>query len=309
MHHAIPGTRSARRAAAAGLLFLAACGGGDQAQETQAASVDAVDQKSSPAATERELASFSAPADSVLTTGQVQAFLRTTLLQYDLIRQEAPRYQEQAAKMAQRAEKSDGGLVAGLRNAVDAGGLMVGMGDLIGGSYVRAARSQGLNPAEMEWVGQRMAEVGAWLAMRPMMEASLTAAQAMRQQAEQYRGQPGFDDATVNEMLKNAEESEKQAREQLQAASAVTRNLEVMRRARPNVTDHMWTAVALASGGILGLTGLVDLQDTTAQRQMMEWRRVYTDALANQVTPGMEADKKPGEARPQVGAAASTPAS
>ena len=309
MPYAIPGTRSARRAAAAGLLFLAACGGGDQAQETQAASVEEVDQKSSATATERELASFTAPADSVLTPEQVQAFLRITLLQYDLIRTESKQYHERAAKMAQRAEKGGDGVVAGLRNAVDAGGLMVGFGDLIGGSYVRAARSQGQNPAEMEWVRERMGEVAGFLAMRPMMEASVTAAQAMRQQAEQYRGQPGFDDASINEMLKSADEAEQQARQQLTAAGAVTRNLEVLHRARPNVTDHMWTAVAFASGGLLGLTGLSDPADTTAQRQLNEWRRVYTDALANQVTPGMEAGKQPGEARPQLEAAASAPAS
>jgi uncharacterized protein YegJ (DUF2314 family) len=301
MTYAIPGTRSARRAAAAGLLCLAACGGGDQAQEeTQAAAVEEVDQKSSATATERELASFTAPADSVLTTDQVQAFLRTTLLQYDLIRTESKQYHERAARMAQRAEKGGDGLVAGLRNAVDAGGLMAGFGDLIGGSYVRAARSQGQNPAEMEWVRERMGEVAGYLAMRPMMEASLTSAQTIRQQAEQYRGQPGYDDATVDEMIKNANEMEQQAQQQMQAAGAVSRNLEVLHRARPNVTDHMWTAVAFASGGLLGLSGLSDPNDTTSQRQLNEWRRVYTDALANQVTPGMEADKKPGEARPQL---------
>jgi ElaB/YqjD/DUF883 family membrane-anchored ribosome-binding protein len=198
--------------------------------------------------------------------------------------------------------------VAGLRNAADAGSLMVGFGDLIGGSYVRAARSQGHNPAEMEWVRERMGEVAGFLAMRPMLEASVTAAQAMRQQAEQYRGQPGFDDASINEMLKSADESERQAQEQLRGGTgAVARNLEVLHRARPNVTDHMWTAVSMAGGaGLLGLTGLSDPADTTAVRQLTEWRQVFTDALANKVTPGMEADKKPGDARPQLSAPATT---
>ncbi|WP_420126068.1 hypothetical protein [Longimicrobium sp.] len=305
MQHSIPRTRSVRRVSAAALIVLAACGGGDAAEETQAARVEEVDQTTSPTATERELASFQAPRDSVLTPQQVQAFLRVTLLQYDLIRTESRQYHERATQMAQRAEKGGDGLVAGLRNAVDAGGLVVGFTDLVGGSYVRAARSQGQNPAEMEWVRERMGEVAGFLAMRPMLEASVTSAQAIRQQAEQYRGQPGFDDATVDEMLKNAEESERQAREQLRGGTgAVARNLEVLHRARPNVTDHMWTAVAFASGGLLGLTGLSDPDDTTAQRQLNEWRQVYTDALANRVTAGMEADKKPGEARPQLGAAA-----
>jgi ElaB/YqjD/DUF883 family membrane-anchored ribosome-binding protein len=305
MQYPIPGTRSVRRASAAALLLLAACGGDAPQEETQAASVEEVDQKSSATATERELASFTAPADSVLTERQVQAFLRTTLLQFDLIREESKKYHEQAARMAQREEKSGGGLVAGLRNAADAGSLMVGFGDLIGGAYVRAARSQGLNPAEMEWVRERMGEVSGYLMMRPMYQAAASQAATMRQQAEQYRGQAGFDDASINEMLKSADEMEKQAREQLNAAGAVARNMEVLHRARPNVTDHMWGAVSLVGGvGLLGLTGLSDPNDTTAQRQLTEWRQVYTDALANRVTPGMEADKKPGEARPQLSAPA-----
>ncbi|HYR08987.1 MAG TPA: hypothetical protein VEQ60_14495 [Longimicrobium sp.] len=305
MQYPIPGTRSVRRASAAALLLLAACGGDKPQEETQAASVEEVDQKSSATATERELASFTAPADSVLTERQVQAFLRTTLLQFDLIREESKKYHEQAARMAQRAEKDNGGLVSGLRNAADAGSLMVGFGDLIGGAYVRAARSQGLNPAEMEWVRERMGEVSGYLMMKPMYEAAASQAATMRQQAEQYRGQAGFDDASINEMLKSADEMEKQAQEQLRAAGAVSRNMEVLHRARPNVTDHMWGAVSLVGGvGLLGLTGLSDPNDTTAQRQLTEWRQVYTDALANRVTPGMEADKQPGEARPQLSAPA-----
>lgn len=305
MQYSIPRTRCVRRASAAALVLLAACGGGDAAEETQAARVEEVDQKSSATATERELAGFTAPADSVLKPEQVQAFLRTTLLQFDLIRQESVKYHEQAARMAQREEKSGGGLVAGLRNAADAGTLLVGFGDLIGGAYVRAARAQGLNPAEMEWVRERMGEVSGYLMMKPMYEGAASQAATLRQQAEQYRGQPGFDDASINEMLKSADGMEKQAQDQLTAAGAVSRNMEVLRRVRPNVTDHMWGAVSLVGGvGLLGLTGLSDPNDTTAQRQLTEWRQVYTDALANRVTPGMEADKQPGEARPQLSAPA-----
>jgi len=291
----------ARRAAAGLLLLAAACGGDDNAQvagNSQAENAEAVDQSSSATATEKEVASFNAPADSVLTPQQVEAFLRTTLVQFDLIRQEAPQYHAKVAEMEKRGE--NGGLIAGLRNAADAGGVLVGFGDLVGGSYVRSARSLSLNPAEMEWVRERMAEVSIALAMQPMLEANVQMAQSLRQQAEQYRGQPGFDDAQIQEMLRNADEMEKAAREQMSGgAVAVTRNMEVLRRARPNVTNHMWTAVALVggSGGLLGLTGLADPNDTTAVRQMNEWRRVYTDALANQVTPGLEASVPAGEAR------------
>jgi ElaB/YqjD/DUF883 family membrane-anchored ribosome-binding protein len=306
----IPGTRSVRRASAAALLLLAACGGDgveQRANDTSEAEVSEVDQKSSATATERELASFQAPADSVLTPEQVNAFLRTSLLQFDLITQESKKYHAQAQQMAQRAEKDKGGVVSGFRNAVDATQWLAGFGDLIGGSYTRAARSQGYNPAEMEWVRERMGEVSGYMMMKPMYEAMASQAAATRQQAEQYRGQPGFDDASIAEMLKNADEMEKQARDQLATAGAVVRNLEVLHRARPNVTDHMWTAVSMAGGaGLIGLTGLSDPNDTTAVRQLNEFRQVFTDALANRVTPGMEASKAPGDAKPQLSAPAAS---
>jgi ElaB/YqjD/DUF883 family membrane-anchored ribosome-binding protein len=158
----------------------------------------------------------------------------------------------------------------------------------------------------MEWVRERMSEVSMVLAMQPMYEQAVSMAGSMRQQAEQYRGQPGFDDAAIQQMLQNADETERTAREQMNGSRSASRNIEVMRRARPNVTNHMWAAVALAggAGGLLGLTGLGDPSDTTAVRQMNEWRRIYTDALANKVTPGMEASVAAGEARPRLEAQA-----
>lgn len=290
---------SVRRATAAGLLLLAAaCGMGDAPEDqAQAANAQSVDQESSGTVTERELAEFTPPADGVLTPRQVEAFLRTTLVAYDLIRQEAPRFHQKVAQMEQREEK--GGLIAGLRNAADAGSVLVGIGDLVTGSFVRSARSQGVNPAEMEWVRERMGEVSVHLATRSIYTARLEQARTMRANVEQYRGQPGFDDATIQRMLESADQAEREARAHMDAAGAVARNLEVLHRARPNVTDEMWTAVAVAGGasGILGLHGLAQPNDTTANRRMDEWRRIYTDALANQVTPGLE-PAPPAEAQP-----------
>ncbi len=308
MQHPIPGPRTVRRLSAAALLLLAACGGDaveERAKDTSAADVKEVDQKSEATATERELASFKAPADSVLTPEQVNAFLRTSLLQFDLIQQESGKYREQAARMAQRAEKNPDNAVSGMRNSMDAMQWLASFGDLAGGSYVRAARSQGYNPAEMEFVRERMMEVSGHLMMQPMMQQGLSTAQTFRQQAEQMRGQPGYGEEQIQEMLKNADEMEKQAREQMNPSGAVARNVEVLRRARPNVTDHMWITVSMASAaGLLGLTGLADPNDTTAARTFAEFRQVYTDALANKVTPGMEADKQPGEAKPRLDAPA-----
>ena len=307
MHNPMP-LVSLRRASAAGLVLLAAACGGDAPQEqSQAENAAQVDQQSSATATEKEVASFNAPADSVLTEAQVQAFLKTTLVQFDLIRQEMPQYHQKLAQMNERAEKNKDGLVAGLRNLTDATSLVAGWSDLVVGSFARSARSQGYNPAEMEWVRERMAEVSTALAMKPMHEAQISMAASSRQQAQQYRGQAGFDEASIQEMLRNADQMEKDAREQMSGGSrALARNLEILHRARPNVTDHMWTWVALAGGasGLVGLSGLTDPNDTTAVRTMNEWRRIYTDALANQVTPGMEAAVPANEARPKLDAEA-----
>ena len=279
-------------------LALAACGGDDAAQ--QAASVGDVDPRSSATATEKEIAAFHAPADSVLTDEQVTKYLRTTLLQFDLIRNEAKGLHERADKIEERGKNES--VVAGLRNLAAGASLATDMLNVVGGSYVRAARSQGYNPAEMEWVRERMGEIAGHLAMQPMYEATLQSAQMMRQQAATYREQmasgalQGFTSESVEEMERSAAEAEKQAREQMGSSGAIARNLAVLRRARPAVTDQMWTGVAFVGGasGLLGLSGLADPADTSAQRQLGEWRQLYTDALANKVTPGMEATPKPG---------------
>lgn len=296
MPSSVPRIPFPRRAFTVGLLLLAAACGGDASEED--ANAGSVDPASPATATDRERAAFTPPADSTLVPRQVEAFLRTTLVQFDLVRQEAPRYQQKVAQMEQRAK--EGGIVAGLRNAADAGSVMVGFGDLVGGSFVRSARSQGLNPAEMEWVRDRMVEVSAHLALRPLHQGMIDQAKAVRTQAQQYRGQPGWDEAAIQQMLQSADEMEREGQAQMNASATVRRNLEVLRRARPNVTDPMWTAVALAgsAGGLVGLHGLAEPGDTTARRQMDEWRRVYTDALADKVTPGMEAGPPAADAVP-----------
>jgi len=258
---------------------LSACGGGDGAE----AGVEDVDNESSVAVTEEESAPFTPPADSSLTPQQVEAYLKTSLLQFDLVQKEAAGVQQ----MSERAK--DGGLIAGLRNVADGVGLM----DRVAGSYVRSARALKQNPAEMEYVRERMSEVGTHLALKPMLEGQLQATQQMRQQATEMRAQlaagtlQGFTEENIREMEAQADSAERMLRDQMGTSSAVGRNLQVLRQARPNVTEEMWTAVGFAGGasGLLGLTGLANPQDTTAQRQLGEWRRVYTDALANQATP------------------------
>lgn len=81
-----------------------------------------VDQTTSITPTEKEIASFQAPADSVLTPRQVEAYLKASLLQYDLIRDEAPALRKQAMAMEQREQK--GGVMNGMRNVAAAGSLI-----------------------------------------------------------------------------------------------------------------------------------------------------------------------------------------
>jgi ElaB/YqjD/DUF883 family membrane-anchored ribosome-binding protein len=274
--------------AGAGLILFAACGGGDAAENDVAATPEEVDQDAPATVTEKELAAFTAPADSVLTPRQVEAYIKTGLLQFDLIRKEAPRLHQKAAEMEKRAK--DGGALADLRNLAEGAGVMMQGADLIGGSFVRSARTLGYNPAEMEWVRDRMAEVSGYLIAKPMQAQAATMAQAMRQQAEAFRGQPGFSDAQIEEMIKNADEQLRAAQDESQLSAAARRNYEVLKSFRGNVSDPMWVGLGIAggSGGLLGLSGLADPQDTAAQNKLTEYRRVFTDALANRVSPGME---------------------
>ncbi|HEV2147668.1 MAG TPA: hypothetical protein VGR37_09730 [Longimicrobiaceae bacterium] len=272
-------------------LALAACGGGGDADE---ASPDDVDQSTPVAVTDEELAKFKAPADSVLTPAQVEAYLKTSLLQFDLVRKESEGLHASFQEMEKRQEK--GGALGGLRNMMAAGQTMYRMTDLIGGSYIRSARTLGQNPAEMEWVRERMGEVAMYLAMKPMYEAAGQGAQQVRAQAEEMRrmlasGQnPGFTEADVQEMLQSAEQMEAEARAESRAARSVAANVEVLRRGRPAVTDAMWGTVGMAGSatGLIALSGLGDPQDAEAQRKLDEFRQVFQDALANRVSPGME---------------------
>ena len=238
-------------------LSLAACGGAGEN-----ATPGDVDAKSSATVTEEELASFKAPADSVLSAEQVDRYLKTTLLQFDLVRKEAEGMRAKAAQMEARAQ--EGGFIAGLRNAADAGSLAMGWVDLVGGSYVRSARTLGYNPAEMEWVRERMTEVSGYMVMKPMLE-----------QAEQAAGQLESAAAAAGGAAVRAEAAET-------TAPAVLANAEVLRKARPAVSDTTWQMVGLTgSTGLAALAGLADPSDQEAARGLDELRRLYTSVLAN----------------------------
>jgi len=293
-------TRTLSRALRMGALSLAmtlaaACGGGDDTESETGAAPSDVDTEESASVTEAEQQAFAVPADSTITAEQVEKYLKTALLQFDYVRSEAQGFHDQAQRMEERGKK--GGLISGLRNAADAASFITRFGDVIGGSYVRSARTLKYNPAEMEYVRDRMGEVGAYLAMKPMYDASIQQAQQMREQVGQLRQQmasgelQGYSEEDLRNMEQQANEMENSARQNAAEASrSAQRNLEVLHRARPNVTDKMWVGVTFSSGlqGWAALSGLANPQDTTAQRTLTEWRTLYTDALNNRVTAGME---------------------
>lgn len=275
--------RAARFGAAALLLSLAACGGGDADLD---ATIEDVDGSTSMTVTSEEIDRFRPPADSVLTADQVTAYLRTSLLQYDLVREESKRIRETVGRMQEREQR--GGALRQFQNAIEAGRTMVGAGDVIGGSFVRAARTLGYNPAEMEWVQERMAEVSSHLMLKPLQEQSLAAASDLRQQAEALRqasasgsaAMPGTEDQ-VRYLLEAADQIETEHQEQ--ASRSALRNEGVLRSARPAVTDEMWAAIGFAGGasGLVAISGWSDPDDTEVDRKLDEFRMVYQAALEN----------------------------
>lgn len=294
--------RARMGATGAAVLLAAACGGGgdasaDEAEADVAKAVENVDADASATVTEQELSSFRAPADSVLTPQQIEAYLKTSLVQFDLIRREAPRLHEKAKQIEARGEKADGGVLSGLRNAAEGFGLIAQYGDIVGGSFVRSSRSLGYNPAELEWVRERVGEVSGYLTVKPILEGSLKSAQQLKEQAESYRGQPGWTDEQVDAMIQQADEMAKNAAEQQSVSRAVQRNYEVLRQYRGNVTDPMWSVVGFAGGtaGLFALSGLADPNDSTAQKELDKFRRVYTDVLDNKVTPDLAANGQQAE--------------
>ena len=89
-------------------------------------------------------------------------------------------------------------------------------------------------------------------------------------------------------MFKQADEMEKDLTFRVDPSGYA--NLEVLRRVRPRVTDGMWMQLGGHGGGLFALPVLSAPNDANAQRRLEDYRRLFEDALANRVTPGMEAD-------------------
>lgn len=274
-----------RRLLLPGLLALAvaACGGDADLD----ADPDDVDADAPASVTEEERAAFTAPEDGVLSEEQVEAYLKTSLLQFDLLRQESERLRGDVEEIRQRGE-GEGGMLDALRNVAAAGRVGMQAVDLIGGSYVRSARALDRNPAEMEWVRGQIRDVGAHLTAQPIREMAKQGAASLREQAEQLRAQAeagtlqGFTEEDVERMLESADEAERNAEESTRADPTVAANLEVMRRARSNVTDEMWQLLATwGSAEWTGIYGIGAGEDPEADRRIGQFRTLYEAALEN----------------------------
>jgi hypothetical protein len=284
-------------------LALGACFGGGDAGDESGATPGDVDQESSIAVTEEEMAAFTPPADSVLTPAQVDAYLRTSLLQFDLVRQESGKLHQKLAEMEKRSQ--EGGALSALRNMAEGMGALAQVGELLGGSYVRSARTLKHNPAEMEWVRDRMNEVSGALMANQIQASTAASTSGLKEQVAEMRRQldagqlPGYTKEQLDQMEAQADEM---AAATQGAQGAAARNIEVLRAAKSNVTDPMWQALGWMGGGAgyAAFAGLANPQDTTAVRQLNELRVVFTAALENKVAPGMEvtpaAEAAPAEA-------------
>ncbi|HEX8319991.1 hypothetical protein [Longimicrobium sp.] len=225
-----------------------------------------------------ERAAFTAPADSSLTPDQVDRYLRTMLAQFDLVTAEAPAMHRLIeAGEAGASEKPEAGRDRPMKR----------WSDFLTATYVRAARRADANPAEMEYVGDRMRWVSGYLSARRAQASGGQLATVLRQQAEAMRGQPGVTREQIDAMLQAAEQAERQTVQP--APPMLQQNLDVLRSGRGKVTDEMWIRIASVSGGV-GLMALGDLADTTASgpaAKIAELRELYAHALENRAySPG-----------------------
>jgi hypothetical protein len=241
--------------------------------------------------TPAEVADFQVPSDGVLTESQITGYLRTSLLQFDLVREGSGRLARGMETMQQR--ESWGRALAQLQNRITATQTPLETAELVGDSFVRSARTLGYNPVEMEWVREQMAEISATLMMSSLQDGAARAASELREQVrsiqDQQPGGPPPDGTAeyLRQLLATADEIE--AASHQGGGPSPARDVQALRRARPAVTDEMWVAIGFAGGasGLMALTGWSDPGNTEIQAHLDEWRRLFADALENRASPAL----------------------
>lgn len=224
--------------------------------------------------TDAERAAFTAPADSSLTPGQVDQYLRTALGQFRLLEADGPAMRKQLGGVQQPAAPSAKGARPRSPGAL--------WGSFVDATYVRSARKLRYNAAELLYVRRRVTEVAGHLQAGSQVVSSDQAAALYRQQAEAMRGAPGVSQAHIDAMLKAAEQAEGQQKAPA-TSPRVAQNLATLRRARANVSDVTWRRVTSVAAG--GLRDLRNAPDAEARRDLDELRQLYEHALANREPP------------------------
>jgi hypothetical protein len=214
--------------------------------------------------TPAERAAFQAPADSSVAAAQVDRYLRTTLSQLRIIQGEGPGVRQRLPAPGAAADSPSPDSV---------------WGAFVDEAFVRAAREQRYNPAELWYVRARLSETAGHLQASKLHISGSQGAALLRRQAESMRGTPGVTQAQIDAMLQAANRAER-----WQAPPPppprLAQNLGELRRARASLSDSAWIEVAKVAGGI-GLDDLASAPEPQFASRLAELRMLYEDALAN----------------------------
>ncbi|HTE17887.1 MAG TPA: hypothetical protein VK689_05840 [Armatimonadota bacterium] len=224
-----------------------------------------------------ERAAFKAPADSGLTVKQVDAYLRTTLAQLELLRKEGPAMRAQLAVQPRQPAQSSAvakGPRPKSRQAL--------WGDFVDAAFIRSARKLRYAPAELLYVRHRISAVSGHLLAGEMHASRDDAAALFRQQAQAMRGTPGVSQAQVDAMLQAAEQAERQTART--PDPRLEGNLDVLRQAHAGVGDAGWGSIASVASGV-GITELGEAPDAEFTRRLDELRQLHLEALENRAPP------------------------
>jgi hypothetical protein len=235
-------------------------------------------------ATDAERIAFQAPADSSLTPGQVDQYLRTIVAQLELLQTEAPAMREQLAAVPrerrQPAPPTSAQTASPPKSRPKSRQAL--WGDFVDATFVRSARKLGYNPAELWYVRDRMSVVSGHLLATEMHASKDQAAALFRQQAEAMRGTPGVTQAQIDAMLKAAQQAEQQTARPV--PPRVEQNLGALRRARGTLSDTTWGKIASVATGA-GLGDLGEAPEAELDRRLNELRTLHLQALEGDDPP------------------------
>jgi hypothetical protein len=221
-----------------------------------------------------ERAEFRAPADSSLTTDQVDRYLRATLAQLDLLQAERTAVRDSMERLREARRQAARGGTARPRSP---GAIW---SDFVDATYIRSARDLGYNPAELWFVRARLAAVGGHLMAQQAYAGKDQAAAMLRQQAEMMRGQPGVPPEQIEAMLQGAREAEDQAPPP--SPPRLLHNLATLRQARAQLSDSSWARIGSVAAGT-EVSALGELDEGEMARKLDELRELFRAAVENRV--------------------------